>query len=88
MTEDSMSMDLRLAAIIALLSSSVLRGLSAGKTEALCAHLEAAVSEAAPDPCLKRTLEEVLACWKASGFLSDAGCVDGQMSPCFSQMLH
>ena len=59
-----MPIDLRLAAIIALLSSAALRGASCGKVEALREHLEAAaLSGAALDANLRRVLEDALAQW-------------------------
>lgn len=42
MEPDAMPVDLRLAAIITLLSSSALRGTTPGKAAALRVHLEAA----------------------------------------------
>lgn len=56
--------ELRLAAIIALLSSSALRGATVGKVEALREHLEAAaLSSATIDPRLRQVLEDVFAQW-------------------------
>lgn len=61
METEPMSMELRLAAIISLLTSSTLRGASSGRVEAICAHLKAAVHSADVLDCyLKKTLENVL----------------------------
>jgi hypothetical protein len=60
-----MPIDMRLAAIVHLLSSSVLRGTTASKTAALQAHLGAAV--VASDqlgPCLQNAIEDALANWQ------------------------
>ncbi|WP_371322678.1 hypothetical protein VX159_09645 [Dechloromonas sp. ZY10] len=59
-----MPLDLRLAAILNLLSSSALRGATANKTAALQMHLEAAAAapEAMAEP-LREALAEVLAGW-------------------------
>lgn len=60
-----MSLDLRLAAIITLLSSSALRGATANKTAALQSHLAAAVFAAdALGPYLKDAVEQSLAGWQ------------------------
>lgn len=59
---EPMSMDLRLAAIISLLTSSTVKGLSNGRVGAICAHLQAAVQSAEMfDVHLRKTLENVLA---------------------------
>lgn len=59
-----MPVDLRLAAIIALLSSSALRGATPGKAAALRVHLEAAaLAGDALDPHLRVALEDALAEW-------------------------
>lgn len=56
-----MTTQLRLAAIIALLSSSALRGTTASKNAALCMHLETLLrQDAALDPNLTRTLKDTL----------------------------
>lgn len=61
---NAMSTELRLAAIITLLSSSALRGATANKTEALRKHLEAAaLSHASINPNLRSALEDALAEW-------------------------
>lgn len=59
-----MPLDLRLAAILNLLSSSALRGATATKTAALQMHLEAAAAapEVMAEP-LREALAEVLAGW-------------------------
>lgn len=60
-----MPLDLRLAAIITLLSSSALRGATANKTAALQFHLEAAAFGAeALGPHLKDAVEQTLAGWQ------------------------
>ncbi|HEX6734681.1 MAG TPA: hypothetical protein VF096_07695 [Azonexus sp.] len=62
---DDIPLQLRLAAILTLLSSSALRGATANKTAALQLHLEAAVR--APDglhPYLKDALQQSLAGWQ------------------------
>lgn len=66
METEEMSFDLRLAAIITLLSSTALRGATTAKTAALRAHLEAAAF-AAEDlvPHLKQALDQTLAGWQA-----------------------
>ncbi len=64
METDDMPLDLRLAAIITLLSSSALRGATANKTAALQSHLEAAAFAADEiGPHLKDALEQTLAKW-------------------------
>lgn len=64
METDTMPTELRLAAIIALLSSSALRGATAGKAEALREHLEAAaLSSGVLDPHLRNAHEDALAEW-------------------------
>ncbi len=64
METDEMSLDLRLAAIITLLSSSALRGATTNKTAALQSHLEAAAFAADElGPYLKEALEQTLAGW-------------------------
>lgn len=62
---DDMPIDLRFAAIIALLSSCTLRGVTVGKLAALRAHLEAAAlsSDESIDPRLRCVLEDTLAEW-------------------------
>lgn len=62
---EEMSLELRLAAIVTLLSSSALRGATANKTVALQSHL-AAASQAADllGPYLKEALEQSLAGWQ------------------------
>ena len=64
METDALSTELRLAAIITLLSSSALRGTTASKAAALLAHLEAAAfSRDALNPHLRSALEDALAEW-------------------------
>ena len=61
---DATSPELHLAAIIALLSSTALHGATAGKLDALRAHLEAAALSVEPlDPRLRQSLEDALAHW-------------------------
>lgn len=60
-----MPVDLRLAAVIHLLSSSALRGATANKTEALRAHLRGVAAQEGLNPHLKNTLLEVLGGWEA-----------------------
>ena len=61
---DAMSPELHLAAIVSLLSSTALHGATAGKLDALRAHLEAAALCVEPlDPCLRQSLEDALAHW-------------------------
>lgn len=62
---EPMPLALRLAAIVALLSASALRGTTCNKTDALCAHLAAAAGADGIDPRLRSTLEQVLAGWQA-----------------------
>lgn len=66
MDTDDMSIELRLAAIINLLSSSALRGTTANKLAALRTHLHAALDQRGLDPYLKSTLQEVGAGWDAA----------------------
>ena len=62
---DDMSIDMRLASIIHLLSSSVLRGTTENKTAALQAHLAAAAMDnEGLDPILQDALEYTLANWQ------------------------
>lgn len=60
-----MPFDLRLAAIVTLLSASALRGATANKTAALRAHLAAAASDRQIHPLLRDSIEEALAGWRA-----------------------
>ena len=62
---DDLPLDLRLAAIIHLLSSTALRGTTAGKTACLQAHLVAAVQDGeALGPALQDAVESALANWQ------------------------
>ena len=62
---DDMPLDMRLAAIIYLLSSSVLRGTTASKTACLQAHLTAAALDGeALGPVLQDAVESTLAHWQ------------------------
>lgn len=60
-----MPVDLRLAAVVHLLSSSALRGATPNKTEALRAHLRGLAAQADLNPYLKSALQEVLQGWEA-----------------------
>ena len=62
---DSMPLDLRLAAIVTLLSASALRGPTAAKTAALRTHLFSALADETLSPQLRDTLEQALAGWRA-----------------------
>ena len=66
METEEISIELRLAAIITLLSSSALRGVTPAKAAALQVHLEA-ISFAADQlaPYLKEAAEQALAHWQA-----------------------
>ena len=66
MESEEMPIEMRLAAIVNLLSSSALRGATANKTEALRHHLQAAVDTRHLDPYLKSALQEVLGAWQAT----------------------
>jgi hypothetical protein len=89
MKPDTMPTALRLAAIISLLSSSALRGATAGKSEALRTHLEAAAFAAEPlDPQLRTVLEDTLAEWLSTECHQNSVSVDlGALAPC-SRALH
>ena len=63
-TED-MPLDLRLAAIVTLLSASALRGPTVAKTAALRSHLGAALTDPTLGPELRDALEQSLAGWRA-----------------------
>ncbi|MFT3847422.1 MAG: hypothetical protein QM739_01725 [Propionivibrio sp.] len=63
-TTDPMPLELRLAAIITLLSSSAIRGATPCKSQALRLHLEAAALSATPlNAQLRIALENALAEW-------------------------
>jgi hypothetical protein len=63
-SSDTMSLELRLAAIITLLSSSAIRGTTPCKSHALRMHLEAAALSALPlNDKLREALENTLAEW-------------------------
>lgn len=63
-TPEPMSLELRLAAIITLLSSSAIRGATPCKSQALRVHLEAAALSAMPlNAQLRIALENTLAEW-------------------------
>ena len=62
---DEMTIELRLAAIVMLLSSSALRGATARKTEALRHHLQFAATSGEPlDASLQAALDHTLADWR------------------------
>lgn len=87
-TTSTMSTELRLTAIIALLSSSVLRGTTVAKTTALRMHLETALKEPeALDPHLRLTLEAILKEWKMATDL-DACSSPHVSGPAASLLLH
>jgi hypothetical protein len=65
MENADMPLELRLAAVIHLLSSSALRGATFHKTEALRAHLRCVADEDGLNPYLRSTLQEVLGGWEA-----------------------
>ena len=62
---DEMPLELRLAAIVTLLSASALRGPTVAKTAALRAHLDAALNDAALPVQLRDAIEQSLAGWRA-----------------------
>ncbi|MFV0372084.1 MAG: hypothetical protein ACK5JI_10670 [Azonexus sp.] len=64
-TVNNMPFELRLAAVIHLLSSSALRGATFNKTEALREHLRSAADESGIDPYLRSALQEALGGWEA-----------------------
>lgn len=61
---EAMPLDLRLAAIVTLLSASALRGPTVAKSKALCAHFCAALADEALSPRLRDALEQTLAGWR------------------------
>ena len=65
MENADMPLELHLAAVIHLLSSSALRGATFHKTEALRAHLRCVADEDGLNPYLRSTLQEVLGGWEA-----------------------
>lgn len=84
-----MSVDLRLAAIITLLSSSALRGATANKTKALCFHLAAlADAQTTLSPYLKDALEQAFAGWKQVQCHAASVAVSGCPLTAPGQMLH
>lgn len=62
---DPMPIDLRLAAIVTLLSASALRGPTVAKTAALRTHLFTALADETLVPQLRDALEQSLAGWRA-----------------------
>lgn len=62
---DDMPPELRLAAIVTLLSASALRGPTVAKTGALRAHLDAILADTTLPPELRDALEQALAGWRA-----------------------
>jgi hypothetical protein len=62
---DDMPLDLRLAAIVTLLSASALRGPTLAKTAALRSHLAAAIGDERLTPQLRDALDQSLAGWRA-----------------------
>lgn len=84
-----MTLDLRLAAIITLLSASALRGVTVNKAAALRAHLAAAADAGQPiNPHLKDALEQTLAGWQALECHPDSISVDYCALTVAGQMLH
>lgn len=61
-----MPLDLRLAAIVTLLSACALRGPTTAKAAALRAHLAAAAGDGDITPQLKDAVEQTLAGWQAA----------------------
>ncbi len=62
---EPMTTPLRIAAIIALLSASALRGTTASKNAALCMHLETLLrQDNTLEANLRKTLEKALSEWK------------------------
>lgn len=74
METEHMSLDLRLAAIVTLLSSSALHGATPGKTAALRAHLQAVRDAGELDPRLRDALEHTLATWRDVSCHASDGC--------------
>lgn len=62
---DDMPLDLRLAAIVTLLSASALRGPTVAKTAALRSHLRAALADEGLPGRLRDCIEQTLAGWLA-----------------------
>ena len=60
-----MPMDLQLAAVIHLLSSSALRGATPAKTDALRSHLRGIAAANGLNPHLREVLLEALDSWEA-----------------------
>ena len=89
MESDAMPIELRLAAIVALLSSSALHGVTAGKAAALRDHLEAAaLSGEALNPQLRGVLEDALAQWISTECHDHSVAVDFCALAVASQALH
>ncbi len=67
---NDMTEQLQLAAIISLLSSSALHGPSAGKSAALCLHLDRLLraNNEILDPRLRSALEQILMEWKIASY--------------------
>ena len=69
-SSSAMTQQLRLAAIIALLSSSALRGTTASKSAALCMHLETLLKQSETlDHGLQETLAAALKEWKLAAHI-------------------
>ena len=66
--------ELSLAAALHLLSSSVARGITAAKTQALVQHLQRLASDDALDPTLRQACNELRAQWAGSLSAHCAGC--------------
>jgi hypothetical protein len=65
MESDDMPIDLRLAAIVTLLSACALRGTTANKAAALRIHLEAATRQPGLEEGLHDAIEQALCGWEA-----------------------
>lgn len=65
MASDEMPIELRLAAIVTLLSACALRGTTANKAAALRLHLEAALHVPGVDGHLHDAIEQALRGWEA-----------------------
>lgn len=64
MDNETLSTELRLAAIVTLLSSSALRGPTRNKIAALRTHLAAALADEHVDGHLRDAIEQALAGWQ------------------------
>lgn len=86
---DTAQLELRLAAIIALLSSAAIRGATPCKSRALRMHLEAAALSTAPlSSPLREVLENTLAEWLSIECHSKSVAVDACVLAEASQTYH